>query len=124
MCLQPTDQKLSSPCVGACPAQVLSNPWAMSCLQKTQPWHLGKQVSEEDLQDAAPLLLGHSPPEQLILSHLSHVKAQSPLHTEVPQMLHEGVPLLLGVKQQHLGGGNPCQCSELQLWLSLPSEGT
>lgn len=61
-------------------------------------------MSEEDFQDAAPLLLGHSPPEQLILAHLSPVETQSPLHTGVLQMLNEASSLLLGVKQQHLGG--------------------
>lgn len=34
-------------------------------------------------------------------------------------MLH-GAPLFLGVKQQHLAEGRPCQCSSS--WLSLPSE--
>lgn len=62
-------------------------------------------MSEEDLQDAAPLLLGHSLPEQLVLTHLSHIKAQSPAHTEVLQILHEGASLFLGVKQHHLVGG-------------------
>lgn len=61
-------------------------------------------MSEEDLQDEAPLLLGHSLPEQHILTHLSHTETQSPAHTEILQLLHESVSLLLRVKQQHLGG--------------------
>lgn len=64
-------------------------------------------MSEEDLQDAAPLLLGHSLPEQLALTHLIYVKAQSTARTEALQVLHEGASLVLRVKQQHLVGGRP-----------------
>ena len=124
VCLQPREQKLSLPHVGSCPAQLPSNPWARSCLQKIQLWHLGKQVSEEDLQDSAPLLLGHSSSEQLILSHLSHVKAQRPLHTEVLQMLHKGAPLFLRVKQQHLGRRKPVPVLRAPALVQSPLNGT
>lgn len=90
------------------PAQVGSIPCA-----KYNSWHLSKKLSEEDLQDACPLLLGHSLSQKLLLPHLSYSEAGSAAEAQVLQQPHEATPVLFGVKHQHLGWRKASSCLAL-----------
>jgi hypothetical protein len=108
--------------MGSSPAPLGPIPWAGPISRRHKPWHLNKKVSEEDLQDAFPLLLGHSLPEELTFTHLSHMETWSPTYAEVLQLLHKGASLLFSVKQQHLVGERFRHAWSSNFWFTHPSE--